>query len=167
MTCRILVPWPGVKIVPHALKKQSPNHWTAREALRVPDIIWCDLMARRRQWHPTPVLLPGKIPWAEEPGGLQSMGSLSRTRLSDLTFIFHFPLSCIGEGNGKPVQCSCLENPRDRGAWWAAIYGVAQSWTRLKRLSSSSRSHGSNRYLLNEWIISTATIITVAVLYQF
>ena len=75
---------------------------------------------RRRQWHPTPVLLPGKIPWTEEPGRLQSTGSLS----------------CIGEGNGNPLQCSCLENPRDGGAWWAAIYGVAQSQTRLKRLSS-------------------------------
>ena len=51
---------------------------------------------------------------------------------------FHFSLSCIGEGNGNSLQCSCLENPRDRGAWWAAVYGVAQSWTRLKWLSSSS-----------------------------
>ena len=51
---------------------------------------------------------------------------------------FHFSLSCIGEGNGNPLQCFCLENPRDGGAWWAAIYGVAQSWTQLKRLSSSS-----------------------------
>ena len=51
---------------------------------------------------------------------------------------FHFSLSCIGEGNGNPLQCSCLENPRDGGASWAAVYGVAQSWTRLKRLSSSS-----------------------------
>ena len=51
---------------------------------------------------------------------------------------FHFSLSCIGEGNGNPLQCSCLENPRDGGAWWAAIYGVTQSQTRLKRLSSSS-----------------------------
>ena len=51
---------------------------------------------------------------------------------------FHFSLSCTGEGSGNPLQCSCLENPRDRGAWWAAAYGVAQSWTRLKRLSSSS-----------------------------
>ena len=50
---------------------------------------------------------------------------------------FHFSLSCIGEGNGNPLQCSCLENPRDGGAWWAAVYGVAQSRTRLKRLSSS------------------------------
>ena len=51
---------------------------------------------------------------------------------------FHFSLSCIGEGNGSPLQCSCLENPRDGGAWWAAIYGVSQSRTRLKWLSSSS-----------------------------
>ena len=50
---------------------------------------------------------------------------------------FHFSLSCIGEGNGNPLQCSCLENPRDRGTWWAAIYGVTQSPTRLKQLSSS------------------------------
>ena len=53
---------------------------------------------------------------------------------------FHFSLSCIGEGNGNPLQCSYLENPRDRGAWWAAVYGAAQSWTRLKWLSSSSSS---------------------------
>ena len=53
---------------------------------------------------------------------------------------FHFSLSCIGEGNGNPLQCSCLEDPRDRGTWWAAVYGVAQSQTRLKRLSSSSSS---------------------------
>ena len=62
----------------------------------------------------------------------------SRTRLSDFTF--PFSLSCIGEGNGNPLQCSYLENPRDGGAWWAAIYGVAQSRTPLKRLSSSSSS---------------------------
>ena len=53
---------------------------------------------------------------------------------------FHFSLSCIGEGNGNPLQCSCLENPRDWEAWWAAISGVTQSWTQLKRLSSSSSS---------------------------
>ena len=78
-----------------------------------------------------------KVPkWTEEPGRLQSMGSLE----SDTTerFHFHFSLSCIGEGNGNPLQCSCLENPRDGGAWWAAVYGVAQSRTQLKRLSSSS-----------------------------
>ena len=61
---------------------------------------------------------------------------------SDTTerFPFHFSLSCIGEGNGNPLQFSCLENPRDGGAWWAAVYGVTQCWTRLKRLSSSSSS---------------------------
>ena len=54
---------------------------------------------------------------------------------------FHFSLSCTGEGNGNQLQCSCLENPRDGGAWWAAVYGVAQSWTWLKWLSSSSRHY--------------------------
>ena len=63
--------------------------------------------------------------------------SKSRTQLSDFTFTFHFHAL---EGNGNPLQCSCLENPRDGGAWWAAVYGVAQSRTRLKRLSRSSSS---------------------------
>ena len=80
--------------------------------------------------------LAWKIPWMEEPGSLQSMGSLRVghdwvTSLSLFTFI-------IGEGNGNPLQCFYLENPRDIGAWWASVYGVTQSWTRLKRLSSSS-----------------------------
>ena len=78
--------------------------------------------------------LAWEIPWMEEPGRLQSMGS-RRVRHNWKT-----SLSCIGEGNGKPLQCSCLENPRDGGAWWAAVYGVAQSRTRLKQLSSSSSS---------------------------
>ena len=64
-----------------------------------------------------------KIPWTEEPGGLQSMVSLEW----DMTERLHFHFSCIGEGNGNPLQCSCLENPRDGEAWWAAVYGVAQS----------------------------------------
>ena len=139
----------------------------------------------RRQWHPTPVLT-WKIPWIEEPGGLQSMGLLRVghdwvTSLSLFTFMhwrrkwqptpvllpgkphgwrslegcspwgrwglhtterlhFHFSLSCIGEGNGNPLQCSCLENPWDGEPWWAAVYGVAQSRTRLKRLRRSSSS---------------------------
>ena len=71
-----------------------------------------------------------KIPWTEEPGRLQSMGSLKSDTTEQLHF--HFSLSCIGEGNGNPLQCSCLGNPRDGGAWWAAVYGVVQSWTRLK-----------------------------------
>ena len=77
-----------------------------------------------------------KIPWTEEPGGLQSMGSLESHMTERLHF--HFALSCIGEGNGNPLQCSCLENPRDGEAWWAAVSGVTQSQTRLKQLSSSS-----------------------------
>ena len=102
--------------------------------------------ARRRQWHPTPVLLPGKShgwrsleccsPWG-------CWGSDTTERLH-----FHFSLSCIGEGNGNPLQCSCLENPRERGAWWAAVYGVAQSQTQLKRLSSSGSRHRNKcRYM--------------------
>ena len=85
--------------------------------------------------------LAWKILWTEEPGRLQSMGSL-RVRHDWATSLFHFSLSCIGEGNGNPLQCSCLENPRDEGAWWAAIYGVTQSQTWLTWLSSSS-SRGS------------------------
>ena len=69
---------------------------------------------QRRQWHPTPVLLPEKILWMEEPGRLQSMGLLRVGTTERLHF--HFSLSCIGEGNGNPLQCSCLENPRDGGA---------------------------------------------------
>ena len=61
---------------------------------------------------------------------------------------FHFSLSCIGEGNGNPLQCSCLENPRDGRAWWAAVYGVAQSQTRLKRLSSSSKAEQMRKHIL-------------------
>ena len=70
---------------------------------------------------------------------------------------FHFSLSCIGEGNGSPLQCSCLENPRDGGAWWAALYGVAQSWTRLKWLSSCSNSgqFSSIQSLSPTWLFVT------------
>ena len=92
--------------------------------------------SRRRQWHPTPVLLPGKshgrrILVGCSPWGREESDTTERLH-------FHFSLPCIGEGNGNPLQCSCLENARDGGAWWAAVYGVAQSWTRLKRLSNSS-----------------------------
>ena len=94
---------------------------------------------QRRQWHPTPVLLPGKSHgWRS----LVGCSPWSHKELDTTERIhFHFSLSCIGEGNGNPLQCSFLENPRDGGAWWAAIYGVAQSWTRLKRLSSSSLAY--------------------------
>ena len=90
--------------------------------------------------------LAWKIPWTEEPSRLQSMGSL---RVGyDWATSLSFSLSCIGEGNGNPLQYSCLENPRDGGAWWAAVYGVTQSRTRLKWLSSSSR-HKATR--INDW----------------
>ena len=93
-------------------------------------------VCRRRRWHPTPVLLPGKSHGWRSLVGCSPWGR----KESDTTerLHFHFSLSRIGEGNGNPLQCSCLENPRDGGAWWAAVYGVAQSWTRLKQLSSSS-----------------------------
>ena len=78
--------------------------------------------------------LAWKIPWTKEPGRRQSMGSHRAGMIERLHF--HFPLSCTGEGNGNPLQCSCLENPRNGEAWWAAIYGVAQSRTRLKQLSN-------------------------------
>ena len=93
----------------------------------------------RRQWQPTPVFLPGKSHGQRSPVGCSPWGHCE----SDMTehLRFHFSLSCITEGNGSPHQCSCLENPRDSGAWWAAIYGVAQSRTRLKQLSSSSSIH--------------------------
>ena len=107
------------------------------------DYIW------RRQWQPTPVLLPGKS------HGWRSLVGYSPwdSEKLDMTewIHFHFSLSCI-EGNGNPLQCSCLENPRDRGAWWAAIDGVAQSRTRLKWLSSSSN-------YITEWLGHWATFL--------
>ena len=72
-------------------------------------------------------ILAWKIPWKEEPSRIQSMELLESDTTERLHL--HFSLSCIGEGNGNPLQCSCLENPRDRGAWWAAVYGVTQSRT--------------------------------------
>ena len=93
------------------------------------------LYIRRRKWQPTPVLLPGKSHGWRSLVGYSPWGHEE----SDTTDWFHFPfsLSCDGEGNGNPLQCSCLENPKDGGAWWAAVYGVTQSQTRLKRLSST------------------------------
>ena len=88
---------------------------------------------RRRQWHPTPVLLPGKSHGRRSLVGCSPWGREESDTTQQLHF--DFSLSCIGEGNGNPLQCSCLENPRDRGAWWAAVYGVVQSRTRLKRVS--------------------------------
>ena len=95
------------------------------------------------QWHPTPVLWPGESHgWRSlvgcRPWGRWELDTTERLHL-------HFSLLCTGEGNGNPLQCSCLENPRDGGAWWAAIYEVAQSQTQLKQLSSSSRDSKRGR----------------------
>ena len=87
---------------------------------------------------PTPILLPGKFHGWRSLVGCSPWGRLESDTTKRLHF--HFSLSCIGEGNGNPLHYSCLENPRDSGAWWAAVYGVAQSRTRLKWLSSSSSS---------------------------
>ena len=93
------------------------------------------MLLQRRQWHPTPVHLPEKSHGWRCLVGCSPWCSTESDTTEQLHF--HFSLSCIGEGNGNPLLCSCLENPRDRGAWWAAVYAVAQSRTRLKRLSSS------------------------------
>ena len=103
---------------------------------------------RRRQWHPTPVLLPGKSHGRRSLGGCSPWGHEESDTTERLHF--HFSLSCIGEGNGNPLQCSSLENPRDGGAWWAAVYGVAHSRTRLKRLSSSSSSSSRVYYYIKK-----------------
>ena len=105
--------------------------------------ILCTLGIASDRWSektmaPHSSTLAWKIPWTEESGGLQSTG-LRRVGL-DWATSFSLSLSCIGEGNGNPFQSSCLENPRDGGAWWAAVYGVVQSQTQLERLSSSSSS---------------------------
>ena len=99
----------------------------------------------RMQWHPTPVLLPGESNGQKSLVGCSPWGR----KESDTTerLHFHFSLSCIGEGNGNPLLCSCLENLRDGGAWWAAGSGVAPSWTRLTQLSSSSSNRGLLFYL--------------------
>ena len=98
----------------------------------------------KRKWHPTPVLLPRRSHGQRSLVGYSPWGGEE----SDMTerLHFHFSLSCIWEGNGNPLQYSHLEKPRDRGAWWAAVYGVAQSWTWLKRLSSSSSSCIAGRF---------------------
>ena len=108
--------------------------------------------------------LAWKIPWTEEPGGLPSMGSLRVGH--DWATSLSLSLSCIGEENGNPLQCSCLENPRDGEAWWAAVYGVSQSRTRLKWLSSSSSSSRlvitflpRSKHLLISWLQSPSAVI--------
>ena len=116
----------------HIPEWQGKNDCLSAEYLCVNPTL-CDW---RRQWHPTPLLLPGKSNGHRSLVGFSPSGRYE----SDMTerLHFHFSLSRIGEGNGNPLQCSCLESPRDGGAWWAAVYGVAQGRTWLKWLSSSS-----------------------------
>ena len=119
-------------------------------------LVFNSIPFRRRQWHSsTPVLLPGKSHGQRSLVGCSPRGCTESDTTERLHV--HFSLSCIGEGNGNPLQCSCLENPRDSAAWWADVYGVTQSWTRLKRLSSSSSSISfslcySNGFIIVHWL---------------
>ena len=123
--------WKGSVFIP-ILKKSN-----VKECSNYAQLHSSHTPVRRRQWHPTPVLLPGKSHGWRSLVGCSHWGPCQSDTTERLHF--HFSLSCIGEGNGNPLQCSCLENPRDRAGWWAAIYGVAQSQTRLKRLRRSRR----------------------------
>ena len=129
------------------------------------------VIKRRRQWHPTPVFLPGKSHGRRSLVGCSPWdrwGSDTTERLH-----FHFSLSCTGEGNGNPLQCSCLETPRDGGAWWAAVYGVAQSWTRLKWLSSSSSMsskqlclHSAKSHVIKDILLKWYLLCNFILLYN-
>ena len=101
--------------------------------------IYLNMTRRNQKWqqHPTPVLLPRKSHGQRSLVGCSPWGRYESDTTERLHF--HFSLSHIGEGNGNTLQCSCLENPRDRGAWWAVVYGAAQSWTRLKRLQQQQQ----------------------------
>ena len=123
------------KKVLHWWGRGRRGHWFKSTLTSDTKIRDAQVLYQRRQWHPTPVLLPGKSHgWRSlvgcSPWGLEESDTTEQLH-------FHLSLSCTGEGNGNLLQCSCLENPRDGGAWWG-VCGVAQSRTQLKRLSSSS-----------------------------
>ena len=129
------------------LLRQNKGHQWGKQQIQMKSVFLLVVLYQhswRRQWHPTPVLLPGKSHGWRSLVGCSPWGRGE----SDVTerLHFHFSLSCIGEGNGNPLQCSCLENPRDGGAWWAAVYGIAQSRTQLKWLSSSSSILSCDRW---------------------
>ena len=135
--CHVEVPAPSYRksfkhhsgrAVDYEITRPYKECWNFR--LYLPGSPSCLNIDTEKAMAPHSSTLAWKIPWTEEPGRLQSIGSLELDTTERLHF--HFSLSCIGEGNGNPLQCSCLENPRDRGAWCAAVYGVAQSRTRLK-----------------------------------
>ena len=131
ISCSLYLETPVHVLCPFSLHQRARPSQTA-------SLTYCILTYRRRQWHSTPVLLPGKSHGWKSLEGCSPWGCWG----SDTTewLHFHFSLSCIGKGNGNPLQCSCLESPRDGGAWWASVSGVAQSRARLKWLSSSSSS---------------------------
>ena len=116
----------------------------------------------RRQWHPTPVLFPRKSHGWRNLIGCSPWGHEESDITERLQFLFS--LSCIGEGNGNPLQCSCLENPRDRGAWWAAVYGVTQSRTQLKWLSSSSSRTFHYSTQLSTWHLLSLPLSSFSVI---
>ena len=125
------------RVLPCPLPGDLPDPGIKPASLTSSELASGVFTTRRRQWHPTPVLLPGKSHGRRSLMGCSPWDHEESDTTEQLHF--HFSLSCIGDGNGNPLQCSCLENPRDAGAWRAAVYGVTQSQTRLKRLSSSSR----------------------------
>ena len=96
--------------------------WYSHHFKNFPEFMVIHTVKRRRQWQPTPVLLPGQSHGQRSLVGCSPWGHKESDQTERLHF--HFSLSCIGEGNGNPLQCSCLENPRDSGAWWAAVCGV-------------------------------------------
>ena len=137
--------WPSYRF----LRRQV--RWSGIPSLEEFFTVYCDHTikgfgivnkAEEKAMAPHSSTLAWKIPWMEEPGRIQSMEWLR---------VGHDWVTCIGEGNGNRLQCSCLENPRDGGAWWAAVRGVAQSWTWLKWLSSSSSRCFSGTLLLSLW----------------
>ena len=145
----------AITIVPILLMKK----------LRKSEISSSKSFSQRRRWHPTPVLLPRKSHEWRSPVGCSPWGRSESDRTEQLHF--HFSPSCIGEGNGNPLQYSCLENHRDGGAWWAAVYGVAQSRTRLKRLSSSSSSSKSvsGRARFHAQVVSLHSLFLTTILH--
>ena len=125
------------RFLSESLKSDSAIWFTSASCQSWPGLIMklANVECRKRRWHPTPVLMPGKPLGRRSLVGCRPWGCEESDTTERLHV--HFSLSCIGDGNGNPLQCFCLENPRDGGAWWAAVYGVAQSRTRLKWLSSS------------------------------
>jgi len=139
--------------------------WFSRPLVKL--IEWSCLSFRRRQWYPTPVLLPGKPHGQRSLMGCSPWGRWESDTTEQLHF--HFSLSCIGGGNGNPLQCSCVENPRDDGAWWAAVSGVTQSRTQLKRPSTSSSSSLSFKLTCNPALsnfIAPANVVTCHYLHS-